>query len=120
MLAKMAEDAPYTSSARIPINLACIVVARCHCLTRGLLLTRIGRLDVASRLLSCSEMHVSSERLNSHQRGLPHRTPVNITTASTAHGDYRMWMSKLNRLGKFSRTSAIGAHTAPDEQRPRR
>lgn len=28
--------------------------------------TWIGRLDVASRLLGSSEMHVSSERLNTH------------------------------------------------------
>lgn len=37
-------------------------------------MTRIGRLDVASRLLGSSEMHVSSERLNTHMGQDPRTT----------------------------------------------
>ena len=71
--AKVAGEASHVCSARVPMTLARIVVADVTVSPESFLLTRIGRLDVASRLLSSSEMHVSSGRLNS-RRGQPQRT----------------------------------------------
>lgn len=66
------ENKPSTfARLEYPISLARIAIAnKCHCLTRAHLPAArrasggsIGRLEVASRLLGSSEMHVSSGRL---------------------------------------------------------